>query len=463
MSRILVKKDPTIQLPSIEIYDASIAMDTPTSVTRDMDPTKIYGILSPLISIGDVVISPEDVLDFRLSFSGNLPKCTCTVVDNRRRLISLQKPKYETTMKIQILPPFPEVEKINMEMNITRVNIYENTINVSAIYKCEDLISQRVESFGKLDTYTLFEAIATALKLGFATNCEHIEDARDMYCSGTSYLELMSKEIGRAKNEVGKCIFDWWIDGRNYLNLANMYTLFDTPATTEDMQIYISTQPANVRAEFNPEGIMVAALLTNLPTQQNWETYAVHYETINKGGAIRSIGTDNVYSIYESSKEGYSDSLMLNADVKKNTVTNVYYLGESLGEYNSKLTSIVRENYLGKMGADSIKVILNYPALGIQRGQRVAFAWYINNPMQNDYEEAFEDAGGLNDDQISSEMDISNDDELYPATYGKYRLDKAVSGQYLITAQNIIYYKGEWYNELILCRPEIDNVTRLKN
>ena len=462
MGRILVKKDPTLQLPPIEIYDASIAMDTPTSVTRDMDPTKIYGILSPLICIGEVVIAPEDVLDFRLSFKNNLPSCTCTVVDNRRRLISLQKPKYETTMKIQILPPFSEVEKINMEMNITRVSIQDNTITVSALYKCEDLISQRVESFGKLDTYTLFEAIATATKLGFASNCEHVEDYRDMYCSGVSYLDLMNNEIGRAKNEVGKCIFDWWIDGRNYLNLANIYTLFEQPASLDDMQIYISTQPANVRAEFNPEGIKVAALLTNLPTQQNWETYALYYETVNRGGSIRAIGTDNVYSTYEGDKEGYSDSLMLNADVQKNTVTHIHYLGESLGEYNSKLTSIVRENYLGKLGADSIKVILNYPALGLQRGQKVAFAWYINNPMQNDYEEAFESAGGLNDSQISNEMDIDDDDDLYPETYGKFRLDKAVSGQYLITAQTIIYCEGEWYNELILCRPEVNNITRLK-
>lgn len=462
MGRILVKKDPTLQLPSIEIYDASIAMDTPTSVTRDMDPTKVYGILSPLISIGDVVIAPEDVLDFRLSFKGTLPLCNCVVMDNRRRLISLQKPNCETTMKVQILPPFPEVEKINLELNIIKVSMHENIIRVSAVYKCEDLISQRVESFGKLDTYTLFEAIATASKLGFASNCEHVEDSRDMYCSGTSYLDLMNQEINRAKNEVGKCIFDWWIDGRNYLNLANIYNLFEIPGSTDDLKVYISTQPYNVRAEFDPEGVKVAALLTNLPTQQNWETYVLHYETINQAGAIRGIGTDNVYSTYESGREGYSDNLMLNADVKKNTVTNVHYLGESYGEYNSKLTAITRGNYLGKMQHDSIKVVLNYPALGIQRGQQVDFAWYVNNPMQNDYEEEFEAAGGLNDKNISSDMDISEDEELYPSTYGKFRLDKAVSGRYLITSQTITFRENMWFNELILCRPSVNNITRLK-
>lgn len=462
MSRILVKSDPTIQLPPIEIFDPSIALDTPTSVKKDIDPTKVHGILSPLICVGDVVIAPEDILEFNLTFKNALPVCECAVMDNKRRLVSIQKPNYETTMKVQILPPYNEVEKINMEMSITKVVINKDIVNINATYKCENLLSQRVESFGQLDTYTLFQSIATASGLGFATNCEHVEDARDIYCGSLSYLDLMRQEIGRAKNEVGKCIFDWWIDGRNYVNLVNMYNLFALPATTEDMQIYVSTQPYNVRSEFDVQGVQVAALLTNLPTQQNWESYVLHYETANKGGVIRATGTDNVYSTYESSKDGYSDSLMLNADVKKNTVTNIKYLGESYGSYNSKLTSKVRENYLNKMGADSITVFLEYPALGIQRGQKVNFAWYINNPVQGDYEDALAEAGGLNDDEVANDMDVDMEDP-YPSAYGKFRLDKAVSGEYLITAQVIRYFAGQWYNELTLCRPEVNNITRLKS
>lgn len=460
MNRLYVKSDPKLQLSPIEIFDPSLVLDTPSSVQRDADPTKVYGILSPLVSIGGVVVAPEDIMDFRLTCLGNLPSCGVVVRDKMRRLASIKKPDTDTIMRVQIIPPYDGVSKINLELHVSRVKIDGEYVKVSATYRCTDLISTRVESFGQLDTYSLFEAIANATKLGFATNCNISDDVRNMYCSSTNYLQLMDQEIGRAKNEVGSCIYDWWIDNKNYLNFANMYTLLNSKTPNDNMQVLISTQPYTIREDMEIEPIQTTALLTNLPSQRNWETYAMHYQTNTDGSSIRNIGTDNVYATYESTKEGYSDNLMLNSDAKDNLVTNVQYLGETYGDYNCKLTSKVRENFLTKMTADSIKVYLKYPTLSISRGQKVNFAWYVNNPMQNDYESAFSEAGALNDDEMVPDFDAALAEE-FPASYGKFMLDKAVSGQYLVTAQTIGYQNNEWVNELILCRPQSENIKRL--
>lgn len=460
MNCIYVKSDPTLQLSPIEVFDPSLVLETPQNYQRDADPTKVYGILSPLVSIGGVVIAPEDIMDFRLTCLGNLPTCGLVVRDQMRKLASIKKPDCDTIMRVQIIPPFDGVSKINLELHVSRVKQDGEYMKISGIYRCPELISTRVESFGQLDTYTLFEAIANALKLGFATNCQVTDDYRNMYCSSMNYLQLMEQEIGRAKNEAGQCIYDWWIDNKNYLNFANMYTLLNMKTPNDNMQIYISTQPYTIREETPIEPMLTTALLTNLPSQQNWETFVPHYQTNTDGSSIRNIGTDNVYETYEDSKEGYSDNLMVNSDAHDNLVTNVQYIGESFGDYNSKLTAKVRENFLTKMTADSIKVYLKYPTLSISRGQKVNFAWYVNNPVQDDYESAFQEAGAMNDDEMVPEFDAALAQE-YPSSYGKFTLDKAVSGQYLVASQTIGYQNGEWINELILCRPQAENKKRL--
>lgn len=461
MNKLLVKFDPKKQIPSIELFDPALSVETPTSIQKDVDPTKVHGILAPLIQVGDVVIEPQNIMEFKLYCVDTLPMFSAILYDQKRRLISLQKPEYGTTVKVQLVPPIPEVAKINLEFNISNIKMNDNYIRVIGNYKCEDLISQRVESLGELTTYQLFEALANATQLGFASNIAEGDDKRNMYCGSISYLDLMRQEINRAKNEANQCIYDWWIDLHNYINFANMHTLFNFQETYDDMQIYISTQQYNVRSDIETEGIKTPALLTNLPSQQTWDTYVSSYETINDGDVVRRVGTDNVYSTYESSAEGYSDNLVLNADAHSNNVTKIEYLGESYGEYNSKITGKVRENFLSKMGSDSIKVYLNRPALGIQRGQHVEFAWYVNDPVQDEYEQAFDEAGVLTDDDCCNESEDPDYEPLYPPSYGKLRLDKAVSGQYLIKSQIIKFMYGKWINELTLCRPLEGNQQRL--
>ena len=95
------------------------------------------------------------------------------------------------------------------------------------------------------------------------------------------------------------------------------------------------------------------------------------------------------------------------------------------------------------------------------RGHKVNFIRYVNDDNIENRMKALEDAGVI-DRNIESNIPLSDYEIEDINNDGNFRLDKTVSGQYLITSINIQYTNKEWNYILTLVRPPKDKPKILK-
>ena len=416
--------------------------------------TSIYGILTPLIQINDIVVDFLDIERFTLKSKSPLPSVELTVRDRYNLIKTLDTPGNDNELRIQILPPFDNAyKKINLTFYISKINISGDLIEVVGAYKVPLLTSSKFKCFGKLNTYELFKNIARETQLGFATNCGDTLDERYMYCDFTSYKDLLDEEIRLAKSDETH-IYDWWVDLWNNVNFVNIYERYNTIDPEEDMQIWVSGQPKTLIEGVTVEPHQVSAILNNLPSDGQLELKVDNYEIINKPGSQMSQGSDKVYSIYMEDLYEYKDTLIQDGDTKKDIFEHYEYLGEVYGEYNYLLAEVCRDAYLQKMGTESIKITLKTPLLALMRGHKVDFVWYINDAQYETRKTNFKNLGIINENiQTTPVLDDTVEGENLNDLYKEFTKDETISGQYMITAQDMTYENGQWYYELILNRP----------
>ena len=165
-------------------------------------------------------------------------------------------------------------------------------------------------------------------------------------------------------------------------------------------------------------------------------------------------GTDKVYSIYETNKTEYLDHLIQDGSTKKDIFKKFEYVGECYSEYNYLLSERKRDSFLQKIDSnENIEVILRTPLLGLLRGNKVNFQWFINDDKYKNLKDTLTQKGSIKD--ISADSPEEND--LYDSPQmgtddGKFELDKTISGQYMISGQEIIFSNKQWQYKLKLCR-----------
>jgi hypothetical protein len=149
----------------------------------------------------------------------------------------------------------------------------------------------------------------------------------------------------------------------------------------------------------------------------------------------------------------YTDTLIQDGDVKDDVFIRHEYLGEVYGEYNYLLSEKKYQSFIQKMNTESLEVTIRTPLLGLMRGHKVNFVWYINDSMygnkiqnliENDYLNKIQTQIPLDDKDVQPK----NDDD------GKFVIDKMISGQYLITQVDIRYTNNNgWEQVFTLNRP----------
>lgn len=460
MGQILLKFDNQLKQSEIVIplTNSSVeeAGDNYVYNKQGIQQTSIYGILTPLIQINNIVVDFLDVESFSLKSIGPLPSVQLTVKDRYNLTSILDTPGSDNKLRVQILPQFDDAyKKINLTFYISKINISGETIDVTGVYKSADLMSSKFKCLGELSTYELCEKIAKETQLGFATNVEEISDKRYMYCNYISYNELLNNEIRSSASDATH-IYDWWVDLWNNINLVNIYERYNTIDPEEELQIWVSGQQGTMLEGVKVQPHKITANLNNHPTDGQMELKVDHYDIVNKPGAQVSGGTDKVYSVYMVDLGEYKDTLIQDGDVKKDIFINCEYLGEVYGEYNYLLAEVCRDAYLQKMGIESVKVTIKTPLLALMRGHKVNFTWYTNNSQYDRRLKGYEELG-LKEKEIKTVFplndDIPEDEIKYDPTYGDFVIDKSISGQYMITGCDISYSNGEWEYELTLNRP----------
>jgi len=426
----------------------------------DKAQTKVFGIQVPLIMINNTVIDFDAVQYFSLKSTGVTPELSMTVEDKYQIIENIDKPKTDNEVRIQILPKFDNAyKKIDLTFYISNIKINGALISLTCLYKVPDLIKSRFKSFGEIDTYTLFDNIAKDSKLGFATNIAKLSDTRYMYCNNKSYIDILNDEIQYSDST--NHILDYWIDFWDSINLADIRERYESIDPDEELQIWVASQIHEVTADVDIEPVKMTATLNTHPALANSELFVKNYDIINRPGGSAAAGSDKVYSIYENNKGEYLDYLLQNGDVNSDIFEKYDYVGETYGDYNYLLSKRIRESYLQKIGLEQIKVTLQSPLLGLMRGHKVNFIRYINDDKLENKMKALEDNDALDRD-IEANIPLSDYEITEDGSNGKFRLDKTVSGQYLITSAVFEFKNNEWNYGIMLARPPQPQTNILK-
>ena len=427
----------------------------------DKAQTSVFGIQTPLIMINSIVIDFDAIKYFSIKSVGRLPELVMTVEDRYELINNIDKPSNDNEVRVQILPRFDNAyKKINLTFFISSIQVTGSLIRLTCTYKLSTLTSSKFKTFGEIDTYSLFKTVATETQLGFATNITNLSDSRYIYCDNKSYLELMNDEI--QYSSANNNIIDYWVDLWDNINLVDIKERYTAIDSDDDMMIWVSGQLHEVTIDAEIEPIKMPAVLTNLPQSNNSELFVKSYSIKNNSGSSISKGTDKVYGIYEDSNKEYLDYLIQDGDIKKDIFSKYEYIGENYGEYNYMLAKQLRDGFVQKINSETITVTLQSPLLGVMRGHKVNFIRYVNNDRMENKLKTLEEAGII-DRNIESNISLSKYEVAEDTGNGTYKIDRTVSGQYLILGVNIIYTNNNWEYILTLAKPASTKVSILKN
>lgn len=462
MSIIRVKYDPTlVQSEIIARLDNSSPEEAGDDYQKnpvEIQQTSVYGVMCPIIAINNVMVAVEDIWSFTLNDTGRVPSVDLTIYDRKKLIEYLRTPGNDNELRVQILPPFDDAyKKINLSFFITSFSQgSRGELYISASYKLSNFTSTKFKSFGQISLYNLCDSIASESKLGFATNVEDAGDNRYIYCPYISYQNTIDREINRSGNKT--LIYDYWIDVWNYLNLVDMYERYNAIDSDEDMQIWISGEVDEVTESVEIKPVKTKAELTNLFGSEETQLYVKEYRVLNSPGRGLADGTDKVYSIYSMNENEYHDNYISDGDIKKDIFENFEYCGEVYGDYDYITNGIYRAPFLQKMKSNMIEVDLDNPLLGLHRGGRCVFECYYNNDMYDYTVDVLKDAGIMNNDPQT----YTPIEELNTSGSDTFKLNKSISGQYLIIGNVYRFFNRRWTQTVILTRP-IDQKPNILN
>ena len=449
-----VFKPEPLELPIAEPSEEAFE-NSAEPMKHEIDQTKVYGVQTPLIAINDIFIDFSDITDFSMKSVDVLPTVKFTVHDKYGLVETVQTPGMDNVIRVDIVPKFDNAyKKMELQFYINQIKINGQYITITGLYKYPPLTDTRFESFGEINTYDLFYQIAKDTQLGFATNViKSDKDKRYVYCDYKSYINILDREICFGGDETE--FYEYWIDFWNYINLADIKERYEAIDTDEQIQIWVAKSTLENTEGTDIESVKTVAILTNHPTASTSELYINNFDLVNKSGKQMDSGSDHLYSVYEDTKWEHRDSLVIDGDVKKDIFTKFEYIGETYSECNYLKQRCLRTAYIQKINTETIKVKLTSPMFGLTRGDKLNFLWYKNNALLEPRLEELRDMGIIeNYDTVELNVPIPDSTSgVKNLDNGAFMLDRAISGQYLITTCELEFIDNKWIYTLTLNKP----------
>jgi len=407
MSKITVVRDPNITLPPI--YDVLLepAADEGAGNVSENPQTHVNGILAPLIRFGNLTVRAEDVVFFHLESTGFIPECVFKFNDSFGYIKSFDKFDKNTDVQIQLVPAADNMaRKINIVFIMDSVDITGNYVTCHCVYKCKGLYDTRLESYGQITTYELFDKVSNQLQLGFASNVKGTNDKRWIYASSMSLVDLLqqvTKEGGEAT-----IIPDAWIDFRNNLIFEDLYSRYND----FDKGLKIKALPSALQDTRAKQEPFELPGLTNSTLYHNCSLYVKNMRIVGEGGDIVLIGDNRLLDTYNYINRKIDQLQLADSDYDETMMYRYEYCGEQFEDFNRYAQAHCNATFRKKITTNMIEVELSQPVLDLERGDRVNFVWYDYNAVLHSVQEQ------------NGETETNSANEPV--------LNKQVSGQYLI-------------------------------
>ena len=368
----------------------------------EQDSLLIDGITYPLLCINNRNISKIDILYMNLSFKDFLPEIIVKIKDVFQSETKLNTTSMSGSIRVCITSPVDKTyKKILLHFRILKVDIdesNENIITYHGIYDADKLRQVNTEFIEgeqpAATTWELLNDIAQKTGLGFAATdkTKEVEDRVLRNIFTERYGDYIIKQLKFSGTDEEN-ILDAWIDPYNYIVLVNVPWVLSQNVSLDDLEIISncglqSSQQGVDKVEPKPV-IRVFTNFNKMPTVTNMIIKSYLIETDND--AIYKGTLERIYTISWEGTETKMDTIDI--QTKHNSVD-----GEYIEEYNTGASrpiprfnfneggydlytqEVIRKHFFRKKRQTVLKVVLEQPNLGIQRGTLIGIQIYEQDP-----------------------------------------------------------------------------------
>tara|TARA_Y100000593_G_C4301406_1_gene333564 strand:+ start:447 stop:1952 length:1506 start_codon:yes stop_codon:yes gene_type:complete len=382
-NNILVVIEPTIR-------PTDVIIETLDEDKGNDKGTKAFGTDQPHIRINNYYFYPHDIVSFRLSVNGFVPRLSVTLNDSSMAFDTGQYPRDGDVITVYINSKNQDTYKsIHMDFDITSVNGTSHglpnsvrTYSFQGICKIPGLFTEECKSLANGTSLDHIEEISSGLKIGLATNVDATNDAQPRIQPYTTTLDFI-KNITNYSYVGEEAFQTFYIDQYYYLNFIEMNKIFNSKNPKgDDFQDSIASFGKSFSVESGTpdlDNIKTKLFLSNNPAIDGTTNKISQWYLKNNSSKISlSNGYKRILQTWDDNEESnpfqWPENRLVEFDVEPFTSTNLRDmegpLKGNLKEDHYK--SHIKHKYVGR-----------YQDVGLEGNVHVNHKYSLLNNFQN--------------------------------------------------------------------------------
>ncbi len=338
-NNILALIEPTIRPTSIEF-------DTLDEDKGQNKSTKQVGSDQPYIFINNYLFYSYDVLSFKLSIVGFIPRLTVTLKDTKGFFDVGQYPRDGDVITVYINSKNQDTYKsIHMDFDITSVSSPSAGLPASTriysfqgICKIPGIYTEECRSFEEGTSLDHIEEIVTDLKLGLASNIDATKDSQKRVQPFTTTMDFL-KDVTNYSYVGEEAFQTFYIDQYYYLNFVEMNKVFNSKNPKGmDMQDSIASFDRSFSVEDGSpdfDNVKTKLFLTNHPAINRATNKIVEWSLKNNSSKISlANGYKRILQTWDGLEESdpfeWPQEKLVEFDIESFTSTNLRDMEEPL-------------------------------------------------------------------------------------------------------------------------------------
>ena len=269
------------------------AKDTYQGNLRPLDTkaSSRAGSAMPVIAINSLILAEDEIEDFEIDLSGNIPKLLMNFVDNSNHF-SIGAPIDGDVISIYLRPGDSDNQKpIRIDFNIQRIlgDPANRAYFIVGSMKLHRFFSETFKSFPENSSFEHLMDVCEDIGLGFASNETSTDDIMKRIIPAETYETFVSETVSSTYKDE-ESFFDWYIDPYYYLCLVNVNKQFSLEDKTEEVNISdafpLSGAVAVGNERNDKDAIKGSLVLTNLNSMSGKNVFIEEYSFENNSGSV---------------------------------------------------------------------------------------------------------------------------------------------------------------------------------
>ena len=415
----------------------------------------------PYIQIGGLIIQTNDTTKIVLYNDQFLPKIEIYFKDPTMKLIDPLFPLDDEIISLFIQSSSEILMPIRMDFKITEFNVVKNDSDVN--YILTGLLNVNYLYFQPYNTYLntsfdLLKTMASAGKLGFASNIDNTNDKMLWINPADSNLEFMQQVVKHSYRSDESFLLAY-IDFYYNLNYVDIESTLN-----EDISDMTGISNfANITAI--KDETPTKLFLTDHPDKTNTNMFIQKYNLLNSTMKVNlDIGYQKYLSFFDKNGNVQYTFIMDTISTPGAKGKNVIMKGK-VGQVSEIANNSWDTDFLGVYDTDNVHT--NYLYAGMQNKQNLEFLQKVKMKVTlgmmnfNLYrfqkiEIRFYKLKEMNNDKVQIEVNDTTVQKGAGMDFDAKRLNQRLSGEWLITAINYTINKiGGFAQDITLVRREL--------